>query len=56
MLLPYYQSKTLHWLFPIPTHFSANNNAIFQVTELLFQSVCAVLERAPKIIAKKEKY
>ena len=42
--------------FPIPTHFSANNNAIFKVTKLLFQSVCAVLEWALKILAIKAKY
>ena len=56
MLLPYCQSNTLHWLFPVPTHFSAENNAIFEVMELLFQSACAVLERALKILAIKEKY
>ena len=56
MLSPYRQSNALYWLFPIPTYFSGNNNAIFQVTELLFQSACAVLERALKILAIKEKY
>ena len=56
MMLPYCQLNTLHWLFPISTHFSASNNAIFQVTELLFQSVCSVLEGALKILAFKAKY
>jgi hypothetical protein len=54
MLLPYCQSNTFDWLFPIPTPFSASNNAIFQVTKLLFQSMYSVLERALEILVIKK--